>query len=44
MLQPGDGNKRDSRVAVVHECFSERAESILSIFSWEPLGVKLQDN
>ena len=27
----------DSRVAVVHRCFSERGDSILSVFSWEPL-------
>ena len=31
MLQPGD-----SRVAVVHGCFSEIGNSILSVFSWEP--------
>ena len=37
-------NKRDSRVAVVHGCFSEGGDSILSAFSWEPLPAKLQDN
>ena len=37
-------NVVDSRVAVVHECFSERGDSILSVFSWEPLRAKLQDN
>ena len=37
-------NERDSRVAVVHGCFSEGGDSILRAFSWEPLRVKLQDN
>ena len=37
-------NERDSRVAVVHGCFSERGDSILIAFSWEPLPTKLQDN
>ena len=37
-------NERDSRVAVVHGCFSEVGDSILSVFSWEPLQAKLQDN
>ena len=37
-------NERDSRVAVVHGCFSEGGDSILSAFSWEPLRAKLQDN
>ena len=37
-------NELDSRVAVVHRCFSEKDDSILSVFSWEPLRVKLQDN
>ena len=39
-------NKLDSRVAVnvVHRCFSERGDSILSVFSWEALRAKLQDN
>ena len=36
--------ERDSRVAVVHGCFSEGDDSILSAFSWEPLRTKLQDN
>ena len=36
-------NKRDSRVAVVHGCFPEGGDSILSVFSWEPLRAKLQD-
>ena len=30
-------NELDSRVAVVHRCFSERGDPILSAFSWEPL-------
>ena len=34
----------DSIVAVVHRCFSERGDSIVSIFFWEPLRAKLQDN
>ena len=34
-------NELDSRVAVVHRCFSERGDSILSVFSWEPLRAKL---
>ena len=37
-------NERGSRVDVVHECFPERGDSILSVFSWEPLRTKLQDN
>ena len=37
-------NERDSGVAVVHGCFSEGGDSILSVFSWEPLRPKLQDN
>ena len=37
-------NEIDSRVAVVHKCFSERGDSILSVLSWEPLRAKLQDN
>ena len=37
-------NERDSRVAVVHGCFAEGGDSILSAFSWEPLRAKLQDN
>ena len=37
-------NERDSRFAVVHGCFSEGGDSILSTFSWEALRVKLQDN
>ena len=35
-------NELDSRVAVIHGCFSERSDSILSVFSWEPLRAKLQ--
>ena len=34
-------NERDSRVAVVHGCFSEGGDSILSAFSWEPLPGQL---
>ena len=37
-------NERDSTVAVVHGCFPEGDDSILSVFSWEPLPAKLQDN
>ena len=37
-------NELDSRVVVVHGCFSERGDSILSAFTWEPLPAKLQDN
>ena len=37
-------NERNSRVAVVHGCFPEGGDSILSAFSWEPLRAKLQDN
>ena len=37
-------NERDLGVDVVHGCFSERGDSILSAFSWEPLPAKLQDN
>ena len=37
-------NERDSRVAVVHVCFTEGGDSILSAFTWEPLPAKLQDN
>ena len=35
-------NELESRVAIVHRCFSERGDSILSVFSWEPLRAKLQ--
>ena len=34
--------ERSSRVAVVHGCFPEGGDSILSAFSWEPLPAKLQ--
>ena len=37
-------NELDLRVAVVHRCFSERGGSILTVFSWESLRAKLQDN
>ena len=37
-------NERDLRVDVVHECFLESGDSILSVFSWETLRMKLQDN
>ena len=37
-------NEGDSRVAVVHRCFPEGDNSILSTFSWEHLRAKLQDN
>ena len=37
-------SERDLRVAVVHGCFPEGGDSILSAFSWEALRAKLQDN
>ena len=37
-------NERDSTVAVVHGCFPEGGDFILSTFSREPLPAKLQDN
>ena len=37
-------NEQDSRVAVVHGCFPVGGDSILSVFSWEPLPAKLQEN
>ena len=37
-------NERGSKVAVVHGCFPEGGDSILSTFSWELLPAKLQDN
>ena len=37
-------NEQDSRVTVIHECFPEGGDSILSTFSWESLPAKLQDN
>ena len=37
-------NERDLRVVVVHGCFPERSDSILSVFSWEPLRAKLSEN
>ena len=37
-------NEQDSRVAVVHGCFPEGSDFIVSAFSWEPLPAKLQDN
>ena len=37
-------SERDLRVAVVHGCHSEGGDSILSVFSWEPLRAKLQEN
>ena len=36
--------ERDLRVAVVHGCFPEGGDSILSAFSRESLPAKLQDN
>ena len=33
----------DSGIEIVHECFAERGDSILSVFSGEPLQVKLQN-
>ena len=42
----GDGKRARFEInfAVVHGCFSEGGDSILSAFSWEALRVKLQDN
>ena len=37
-------NERDSRVAVVHGCFPEGDNSIVSVFSWQPLPAELQEN
>ena len=37
-------SERDLRVAVVHWCFSEGGDSVLSVFSWEALRAKPQDN
>ena len=37
-------NEGDPSFAVVHGCFPERGDSILSAFSWQPLRAKLQDN
>ena len=36
--------EQDPRVTVVHGCFSEGSDFILSAVSWEPLQTKLQDN
>ena len=36
-------NEQDSGVEVVHGCLTEGGDSILSVFSWEPLRTKLQD-
>ena len=36
--------KCDLAVDVVHGCFLEGGDSILSVFSREPLRAKLQDN
>ena len=37
-------NEQGLGVSVVHGCFSEGGDSILSDFSWEPFRAKLQDN
>ena len=37
-------NERDSGVEVVRRCLTEGGDSILRIFSWELLKLKLQDN
>ena len=37
-------NEQDSIVTVVHGCFPEGGDSILSAFSWESLPAKLQNN
>ena len=48
-MRPSDvglvtANERDSRVEVVNGCFPEGGDSILSVFSSEPLQAKLYDN
>ena len=37
-------NEQDSGVEVVRGCLTEGDDSILIVFSWEPLRTKLQDN
>ena len=37
-------NEQVSRVDVVHGCFQEGGDPILSVFSWEPLPAKLLNN
>ena len=37
-------NERDLSVTVVHGCFSEGSDFILSALSWESFRAKLQDN
>ena len=37
------GNERDSEDNVVHDCFPESVDSILSVFCWESLRVNQQD-
>ena len=37
-------DERNSTVAVVHGCFPEEDDSIVSVFSREPLPAKLHDN
>ena len=37
-------NERDSGIDVVHECFPEGDDSMISVVSWDPLPAKLQDN
>ena len=37
-------NERDLGVEVVHGCLTEGGNSILRVFSWELLKLKLQDN
>ena len=37
-------NEQDLRVTIVHGCFPEGGDSILSAFSRESLPAKLQDN
>ena len=44
MRRLGDGKRTGFEVAVVHGCFPEGGDSILSALSWEPLPAKLQDN
>ena len=37
-------NERDSEVEVVHGCLTEGGNSILRVFSWKLLKLKLQEN
>ena len=37
-------NEQDSAVEIVRGCLTEGGDSILGVFSWEPLRTKLEDN